>query len=122
MTVVGRLRRKGEAGMITAEFAAVLPAVVLMLGVLLNTVAIGIDQIRCVDAARAVARAVARGEPTAAAKHLAARSAPDGAQLTVGTRGDRVHARVEADVPGPFGWLMDGRDLGATAVAALEQP
>ncbi len=122
MTTVGRLRLKTEAGMITAEFAAVLPAVVLVLGVLLNTVAIGIDQIRCVDAARAVARAAARGESPAAAERVGARSAPDGARVTVGTDGDRVRARVEAGVPGPFGWLMDGRELGSTAVAALEQP
>ena len=45
--------RFGEHGMVTAEFAVVLPAVVLVLALSLGALGLAWDQIRCVDAARA---------------------------------------------------------------------
>ena len=53
--------RLGEHGMVTAEFAVVLPAVVLVLALSLGALGLALDQIRCVDAARAGARAASRG-------------------------------------------------------------
>lgn len=121
MTAVGWLRRRRECGMVTAELAATLPAVVFVLTVLLNAVAIGIDQVRCVDAARAAARVAARGDGAAQARTIGARAAPEGARIRVTVRGGRVQAAVQADVPGPFGWLIDGRSLGASVVAVRER-
>ena len=52
--------------MATAELAVVLPAVLLVLAVALSALGLAIDQIRCVDAARAGARAAARGDTAGA--------------------------------------------------------
>lgn len=111
-----------DAGMATAELAAVLPAIVLVLAIALNAVAIGIDQIRCVDAARTAVRVAARGESASAASAAGRRAAPEGARITLDVSGGRVRASVRASVPGPFGWLVDGRALGADAVGRMEQP
>ncbi len=45
-----------------AEFAVALPAVVLVLALLLGAARVALAQVGCVDAARAGARAAARGE------------------------------------------------------------
>ena len=42
--------------MVTAEFAVVLPAVVFVLALCLGAMGLALDQVRCVDAARAGAR------------------------------------------------------------------
>ena len=51
-----RLRRGhpgGESGMVTVETAATIPVVLLVLAMVLASVRVGVDQVRCVDAARA---------------------------------------------------------------------
>jgi hypothetical protein len=52
----------GERGSVTAEFAAALPAVVLLLGLTLAAFAVGSQAVRLQDAAGLAARAMARGE------------------------------------------------------------
>ena len=47
--------------MATAELAVAIPTLVLVLFVALSALATVTDQVRCVDAARATARALARG-------------------------------------------------------------
>ncbi len=56
----------GERGSVTAEFAAALPAVVLLLGLALAAFAVGSQTVRLQDAAGLAARVMARGEPPAA--------------------------------------------------------
>ncbi|TFD49302.1 hypothetical protein E3T55_11495 [Cryobacterium frigoriphilum] len=51
-----------QAGAVTAELAAVLPAVVLLLGLCLGAVQVAGQQVRLTDAAADSARALARGE------------------------------------------------------------
>ena len=48
--------------MVTAELAVVLPALLLVLAVALSALGLAVDQVRCVDAAAAGARAAARGD------------------------------------------------------------
>lgn len=115
-------RREGEAGMVSAELAAVLPAVVLVLAVAINAVAIGIDQIRCVDAARMVARSASRGDPPAQVADIGRRSAPSGANVTVRPAGGTVQVFVSSSPPGPFGWLTGGHQLSASVIAPIEEP
>lgn len=86
----------GEAGMVTAEFATVLPALVLVLALVLGCVRIGIDQVRCVDAARVGARAAARGDAPEDIVSAARRAAPEGAAVTVGRVGHDVSVIVQA--------------------------
>jgi TadE-like protein len=90
MDLVRRAARRAGHGSITAETAVVLPVIVVML--LMATWAIGlvVTHIRCLDAARDVARAVARGEPPDEAR----RAAPKGSAVQVHRDGDDVTAVV----------------------------
>lgn len=103
--------------MVTAELAACLPLLVLVLGVALTAVAaIGV-RVRAQDAAREAARAAARGD-MAVARELAARAAP-GSQLSVTTQGADVVAVVHATVHALGGWLPT-MSVTERAVAAVE--
>jgi hypothetical protein len=114
-----RLRSRPDAGMVTAELAAALTALVLVLVVALNAVVAGIDLIRCTDAARVAARAAARGDDPAAVRALVRQAAPDGATSSI-TGDQRVHVAVRAPIRGPLAALVRG-DLTASAVAVREQ-
>lgn len=96
---VGEIRSAREAGMVTAETAAVLPAFVLVLALALTSVRIGIDQVRCIDAARAGARAAARGDTEADVRAVAERAAPRGSTVTVSRDGGDVVTTVTAPTP-----------------------
>jgi len=52
-----------DRGMVTAELALAVPVVVMVLALGLAAIRVGVDQVRCVDAARLAARALARGTP-----------------------------------------------------------
>jgi hypothetical protein len=113
-------RRAGgpECGAASAEFALTLPVIMLVLITALTGVAAAVDQVRCVDAARLAARALARGDSGAAAVGLAARAAPAGARVSTAVGADLVRVTVTArrSVPGSaVGW-----DVSATATAPIE--
>jgi len=80
--------------MVTAEFAVVLPAVVLVLALSLGALGLALDQIRCVDAARAGARAASRGDSPEAVVLVASRAAPSDAVVSVDTSADFVRVSV----------------------------
>jgi len=80
--------------MATAEFAVMLPAVVLVLALSLGSLGLAWDQIRCVDAARAGARAAARGDSDGAVTLAAGRAAPSGAKVSVATSSTLVRVSV----------------------------
>lgn len=86
--------RSGQRGMVTAEFAVVLPAVVLVLALSLGALGLAWDQIRCVDAARAGARAASRGDSPDAVILVASRAGPSNAVVSVGTSGELVRVSV----------------------------
>jgi Flp pilus assembly protein TadG len=83
----GRAHR--ERGSVTAEFAAVVPAVLLLLACCLAGMQIIGQQVRLQDAAADVSRSVARGGDTAAAAQV-------GASVAVAHRGDLVCAILSA--------------------------
>src|SRR5690606_25593555 len=56
---------RGERGSVTAEFAAVIPAVLLVLACCLGAVQVATLQLRLQDAAAVAARALARGDSVA---------------------------------------------------------
>jgi Flp pilus assembly protein TadG len=103
--------------MVTAELAACLPVLMLVLGVALTAVSAAGAQVRLQDAAREAARATARGDP-AATRQLVAQAAP-GARVTVRIVGDDVIAVARVRVHPLGGWLP-GFDLTEQAVAAVE--
>ena len=113
----GRLR--GNAGMVTAETAVVLPVLLLVLAGAVAAVTVVGAQLRCVDAAREGARAAARGEDTALVTALAGRAAPDGARTTVAVDGVTVTVTVTAEVA-PLGPVPLRVPVAASAVAQRE--
>lgn len=87
---------RGERGSVTAETAIVLPVVAVLLVVATWAIGLVVAHIRCLDAARDVARAVARGETVDQAHRIGQRSAPDGAAIDLRRTGDEVTATVRA--------------------------
>ncbi|WP_425832219.1 TadE family type IV pilus minor pilin [Streptomyces fractus] len=115
---MARSEPRRDRGFVTAEAAVVLPVLVAFTMALVWVVLAASAQIRCVDAARAGARAVARQEPRGAAVAAAREAAPPGARVEVGREGDlvRVTVRARSVGPGPL-----GVELSAQAVAAAEE-
>ncbi|MEU5529978.1 TadE family type IV pilus minor pilin [Micromonospora chersina] len=105
-----------ERGSFTAELAAGLPALMLLLFAGLTAVDAVTTKAGCVDAAREAALAAARGEPGSTA---GSRYAPAGADITVTVAGDRVTVTVRAPVRS-FGARLPRLSVSGTAVAAVE--
>ncbi len=108
--------------MVTAELAAVLPVVVLVLALSLTGLGLVIDQVRCVDAARVAARAASRGDPPEQVRQVAAQLAPEGSELQIdhtGT-GSGSSVRVVVVAPGAGSWLPESIRPRAAVVAELE--
>jgi hypothetical protein len=110
-----------DHGAVTAEFAVALPAVLLLLALLLAASAAGITQLRLEEAARAGARALARGDGHAAVDGIVRRLAGDAASAAVSENGEWINVTVSARVAGPLGSLIPWR-LSATASARGEAP
>ncbi|MFF2775242.1 TadE family type IV pilus minor pilin [Streptomyces sp. NPDC058052] len=100
----------------TVEAAIVLPVLVLFAMALLWALAASAAQIRCVDAARAGARAAARSEPPEAVAAAARAAAPEGARVEVVREGELWRVTVRAAAPGPAGLGVTLR-AGAAALA-----
>lgn len=108
-----------DRGMVTAELAACLPVLVLLLTVALSAVSVGSLRVRAADAAREAARAAARGD-NATAQQLAAAAAP-GVNVRIQLTADEVTAvaSVQAHLPVPF---LPEVTVREQAVAAREPP
>ena len=85
-----------DRGMVTAELAVAVPVVVVVLALGLSAIRLGIDEVRCVDAARLAARALARDDSEASARELALTAAPPGASVSLRSGGGEVSATVAA--------------------------
>ena len=105
----------------TAEFAVALPAVLLLLALLLAGSAAGITQLRLEEAARAGARALARGDGDAAVEDIVRRLAGSSASAAVATEGEWLSVTVTGRVGGPVGSLIPWA-LTAKASARSEIP
>nr|WP_243869449.1 TadE family type IV pilus minor pilin [Streptomyces liangshanensis] len=115
---MGRRRSvAGDRGSVTVEAAMAVPVLVAFTLALVWGLWAAAAQIRCVDAARAGARAAARSEPGAEALAAARSAAPEGARITMARSGDLWRVRVEAPMPGPGALALT---LGAEAVAPAE--
>ncbi|WP_330297801.1 TadE family type IV pilus minor pilin [Streptomyces sp. NBC_00503] len=93
--------RRSDRGYVTAEAALVIPALVLFATLLVWALMAAAAQIRCVDAARAGARAAARSEPEDEAVAVAEAAAPPGARVELSRTGDLWRIQVSAPAPGP---------------------
>lgn len=106
--------------MATAELAVALPSLVLVLAVALAAVDLGLDQVRCVDAARLGARLVARAEASPVVLSEVRRAAPDGAQVVIGRSGDTGTVTVTGRAPALLRALGVVGPPQASALARLE--
>lgn len=99
----------------------VLPVLLAVALGLVWLLSLGASQLRVVDAARESARALARGDPEAAAIEQGLVAAP-GSRIEVVREGDRVSvtATLEARPPGGLFAGLPAATLRATAVSSLE--
>ncbi len=114
-----RPRRRTDAdqhGFVTAELAAVLPAVVAVLALSVWAVATAGVKVRAIDAAHSAALAAARGED---AQAVAAPYLPAGSSVSVAHDGDVVRATVVAPSR-PLGVLTPAVEVSAQAAAPKE--
>jgi len=90
-------RRAGSSdrGAVTAELAITLPVLLSLLLLGIWSIGLVILNIQCIDAARDVARAVARGEPPDQAKAVGHRAIPTGT-ITITREGPDIHVTVTA--------------------------
>ena len=116
LTDGARPRPVRDRGSFTAELAAGLPALLLLLLAGLTAVNAVATRAGCLGAAREAALAASRGQPGGAAGAVAA---PAGADVSVSVDGDRVTATVRAPVRA-LGARLPRITVTATAVAAVE--
>lgn len=118
-----RQRRRGERGAVTAELALGLPLVLAVTVGLVWLLAAASAQIRVVDAARESARSIARGDAETAAREVASKIAPKGAEVDVSIGGGRVVVTTSAEVEGPGGLFdfLPGVTVRSRAVALMEE-
>ncbi|MGC5342916.1 TadE family type IV pilus minor pilin [Streptomyces sp. DT24] len=107
----------GDRGAVTAEAAMVIPVLVAFALALVWALVAASAQIRCVDAARAGARAAARSEPEAGVLAAAREAAPGGARVVLERAGELWRVRVVAPIPGLGPLAMT---LSAEAAALAE--
>lgn len=106
-----------DRGSVTAEFATVIPAVVLVLGCCLGSVQVVGQHIRLIDAAADAARAMARGDGVERAASLT-QQAVNGASFDWEQRGEFVCARLGAPSAfGPFALFGLTADASSCALA-----
>lgn len=105
--------------MVSVELAVAIPAAVVVLALALAALGLVVDQIRCVDAARAGARAASRGDDPAAVDRSIRMLAPSGATVTI-SGSDLVAVEVRADHGSWKEWLPDAVTPGAVARAQRE--
>jgi Flp pilus assembly protein TadG len=106
---------------VTVELALTLPMLFAVLGLAVWAVSAAGLAMDCRDAARAGARAAARGDSDAAVRALVERTGPHGARLTVERDGGLVTVAVQARTspPGPF--PLPGFGVSGSAVAQVER-
>jgi len=87
--------RRSQRGAITAELAIALPVLLALLLLGVWSIGLVILNIQCIDAARDVARAAARGDPFDEARAIGHRTAPN-ATITITRTGQDIHVTVTA--------------------------
>ncbi|MGI4894688.1 MAG: TadE family type IV pilus minor pilin [Janthinobacterium lividum] len=110
---------ENDEGSVVAEFALALPAVLVLLAVVLAGARVVLVQLDCVDAARAGARAAARGDTPDVVRAAAGALAPAGSAITVraGTGTVVVDVSSRQRLAGVLGGEVLAR---GSATAALE--
>lgn len=106
--------------MVTAEIAVALPSLVLVTAIALWGMAAVSTRITCTDAARAGARAAARGESLQAVRARVVDAVPAGATVKVHRDAETVHVEVSVPVRGPAAAGLPTLQVHARVAAATE--
>ena len=115
--VAGR-HGSSDDGMVTAELAMALPALVLVLSLLLTVGALAGNVSRASDAARSAARSASIGTGEAEVLYAASRLAPSGSRLSVSVRDGWAHVTV--DIPAQRWGPLELPTPAVSAAAPLE--
>lgn len=107
-----------DRGAATAEFAMLMPALVLLIVLLAGAGTIGLSQLRAHDAARAAAREAARGEPERDIRHEAKDRAGEAAIVEIRHAGG--YTTVEVWLPLPESLHAVRKTVSAAATARTE--
>ncbi len=114
--------RRESFGYATAELALALPSLVLVLTIglwLQGAVAL---QARCLDAARAGARAAARGDQDATVRERMAKVVPSGAGIVIARDGNQITVTVDSSVAVPPGLsAFVGRPTVTGSATAIDE-
>jgi hypothetical protein len=116
----GKCADRDARGSVTAETAVAFPALVVVLAVALWGVSAAAAQVACVDAARAGARAAARGESETEVRAAVLRAAPPQARVTLSRDPLTTKVMVQAEARPPLQGLFPVLRLQAQATAATE--
>jgi hypothetical protein len=111
-------RLGADDGMVTAELAACLPALAVVVLAGFAAISVADQQVRAQDAASEVARVEARGDPATAIR-LFAETAPAGSTFTIATANGQITATVRLTMR-PFGGVIGSYTVSEHAVAAIE--
>src|SRR5699024_5794362 len=117
-----RARLRSQGGMVTAEIAMAIPAIVAVIMLGIWAVSVVVADLRCDDAAREAARAVARGEPMSVVEEITDHVGPDRAIVAIRQEDGLVVVEVAFRVafPGPFD--SPAIEVMGDAVAVAETP
>src|SRR5699024_7421742 len=107
---------KHTEGSVTADFAVILPVVVLAIAMLINVIAVGMHQSNMQQAAAVAARQLARGEASDAIHTPVANMTSNATNVTASGSGDWATVELTSPVPGPLG-LFPRIELTAKAKA-----
>ncbi|WP_291797578.1 MULTISPECIES: TadE family type IV pilus minor pilin [Brevibacterium] len=110
-----RTVRGRDEGAAAAEFAMVMPALVLVIGLVVGAGAVGAVQLRAHDAARGAAREAARGEQSAQIVEEAEKRAGAGARVRVAQEGGYAEVTVEVPLPRALAPWLESVSAQATA-------
>lgn len=107
--------------MVTAEVAVALPVLVLVLAISLSAISLGVDSVRCQDAARVAVRDLARGESAGRAHSDAQAALPHGSQVSSSRSGERVTVTVLTPSPSLLRGLGIHEGARCSATARVEE-
>ncbi|MEU0563894.1 TadE family type IV pilus minor pilin [Nonomuraea sp. NPDC005983] len=113
-------KQSPSRGSITAETAAVLPALMIVLAAALWAIQAVGAQLECVDAARTAARAAARGEPLDQVRALVHSATRPEAHVDVSRTPDSTTVEISLDVRPAWGASLPAVRVTASATAATE--
>ncbi len=109
---------EAERGSVTAEYAVLLPVIILCIALVLGASAVGIERIRVEEAARVAARMVARGDDAGAVSNAVAKVSVPGTAFSSSRGAEFVEVTLTARSAVPVvGWVLPEHRVSAYTVA-----